>query len=90
MVAELVSTLTERHLGSLPGSHHRVRVSLAERPLSWRQTGDPVADDTGAESDNRRQRAVKEEKEDHGHDADTPRWSMEETPTSVTTYQRPN
>jgi len=61
MITELMLTLAQRHLRPFASGHHRVRVSLAERPLPWRQSGNPVTDDAGAERDDRRQRPVEEE-----------------------------
>jgi len=69
MITELMSTLGQSQLRSLAGRHHRVRVSLAEGALSRGQAGDPVADDAGAQCDNRRQSAMREEEQvkvEHG------------------------
>jgi len=94
MITELMSTLAQRHLGSFASSHHRVRMALTERPLSWRQARYPVADDAGAECYDRRQRPVQEkenvEVEDSGRDADTPRRTVVATAADETTRQRPN
>ena len=76
-VAELIPTLSERQLGSVAGRHHRHRVTLAESPLPRRQARYPVTDDAGAEGDDRREGAVREEEGvevEHGRrDADPPR-----------------
>jgi len=58
LVAELTSTLAERQLRPVAGGDHRVRVTLAERPLTRRQSRDAVADDAGSERDDRRHRAM--------------------------------
>ena len=88
LVAELMSTLAERQLGSLAGGHHRVRMALAQDPLARRQSGDAVADDTRAERDDRRERAVHEEEgvqvEHGGGDADPPRPCTAVVPVSYT------
>jgi hypothetical protein len=61
MMAELIPTFVERQLGSLAGGHHRVRMSLAHGSLTRRQSCNPVADDAGAEGDDRRHGSVKTE-----------------------------
>jgi len=94
-----MSTLAQRQFGSFAGGHHRVRVSLAERPLSRGQARNPVADDAGAERDDRRQRSVHEEEDvkidDGNSDADSSRRAMVATDapycrSTPLTHQHPN
>lgn len=61
MMSKLISTFVKRQFGSLAGGHHRVRMSLAHGSLARCESGDPVADDAGAESDNRRHGPVETE-----------------------------
>jgi len=60
LLPKLMLTLGKRHPRAFAGRHHRVRVALAQRPLTRRQVGYAAADDARAERDDRRPRVVQE------------------------------